>query len=110
MARPAPHTFFRLAGVVIATFVVSCSSRSPLVGPPDAKLGYSEVNTLAIEAAKANGIVVAEYNQPVLNFEKSRVGSEWRVAFTMLSPARPGGHFAVLINDGTKQSRFEPGE
>jgi hypothetical protein len=110
MESAVQYSANRFAAVAAFALLASCSGRSPLDGPPDARLTYNEASAIAMDAAKANGVKTAEYNQPVLNFDKQRHGAEWRVSFTMLPPERPGGHFAILINDDTKHVQFEPGE
>jgi hypothetical protein len=97
---------------VIATAMTApgCTKRSPLEGPPDAQLSYSEVKALAEQAAKANGIDLGGYDEPVLRFEGAKAKKEWLVYFQMKSPAPPGGHCLVVINDATSAVQFHPGE
>jgi predicted small lipoprotein YifL len=102
-----------VAGVTVAvmvTFVAACGQRSPLDGPPDAKLSYSQVKKIAEQTAKANGIELAGYDDPVLRFEGAGQKKEWLVYFQMKSPAPPGGHCLVVVNDATSAAEFHPGE
>jgi hypothetical protein len=100
----------RIALVAVLAFSVSaCQGKSPLDGPPDAKLTYSEVRKLADEAARAKGIELSKYNEPVLRFNKSNDRSEWWVGYSRKEPGRIGGTMSIVVNDDTKESRIVPG-
>jgi hypothetical protein len=88
---------------------VSGCQRSPLDGPPDANLTYSQVRAIAETTAKANGIELRGYDDPVLRFVGSGAKKEWLVYFQMKSPAPPGGHCLVVVNDATSVAEFHPG-
>jgi hypothetical protein len=100
----------RLIAASFAALAAVACSRSPLDGPPDSKLTYHEVGALATEVAKTHGVALNEYNQPVLDYDKSRSHAEWHVRFTMRTQQRPGGHFAVIIDDSTRGARLVMGE
>ena len=100
-----------LAAIVTTALAgAGCTKRSPLDGPPDAKLSYSEVKALAEQTAKANGIDLSSYDEPVLRFEGDKAKKEWLVYFQMKAPAPPGGHCLVVVNDATSAVQFHPGE
>jgi hypothetical protein len=110
MERSASLAVALAAVVATALAGGGCTKRSPLDGPPDAKLSYSEVKTLAEQTAKANGVDLSGYDEPVLRFEGANAKKEWLVYFQMKSPAPPGGHCLVVINDTTSAVQFHPGE
>ena len=110
MKRFASLAFAFAAVVAMASAGLSCTKRSPLDGPPDAKLSYSEVKALAEQTAKANGVDLSGYDDPVLRFEGANAKKDWLVYFQMKSPAPPGGHCLVVINDTTSAAQFHPGE
>lgn len=100
----------RLVVIATAVVAVSCSQRSPLDGPPEAKLSYSEVKEIAGKAAKSNGIALSNFDEPVLRFEDKNAKHEWLVYFQMKSPPPPGGYFIVVVDDATSKVELHPGE
>jgi hypothetical protein len=110
MKRFASLVVARVSVAVMVLFVVGCGQRSPLDGPPDANLSYGQVKEIAERTAKANGIELGGYDDPVLRFEGAGAKKEWLVYFQMKSPAPPGGHCLVVVNDATSAAEFHPGE
>jgi predicted small lipoprotein YifL len=110
MRRFASLLLSHVAAVAMLVSASGCTQRSPLDGPPDANLSYSQVKALAEQTAKANGIELNGYDDPVLSFEGASTKKEWLVYFQMKSPAPPGGHFLVTVDDATSAAEFHPGE
>ena len=94
---------------LLAVTTAACQGKSPLDGPPGAKLTYSEVRKLADDAALAKGIALGKYNEPVLRFNKSNDNSEWWVGYSRMEPGRIGGNMSIVVNDDTKEVRIVPG-
>jgi hypothetical protein len=95
---------------VVALSPVACLAQShALDGPAESKLTYDQVKVIAAKAAQDKGIKLERYNEPVLRFTKSDGGSEWWVGYTRRDPLRLGGHFAIVVNDSTKEVRVVPG-
>jgi hypothetical protein len=109
MRHFASPSLARLAIIAITVVAASCS-RSPLTGPPDAKLTYSQVKTIAEQTAKSQGIALNEFDEPVMRFEGSGAKHEWLVYFQMKSPPPPGGHFLIVVDDSTSKANYHPGE
>ncbi len=59
---------------------------------------------MAKEAALKDGIKVEDYVLLSTQFD-ARKGS-WMLSYTHKPPGYPGGHFAVEINDETRQTRL----
>jgi len=109
--KRAPLLFLaRVTCVALTMVAASCSDRSPLDGPPGAKLSYSQVKVLAEQTARANGVPLGNYDEPVLRYEATNSQDEWLVSFQMKSPASPSGAFLVVIDDSTSRATFHGGE
>src|SRR5690349_17266252 len=110
MASALQRCLARIAVIAVLALPTSaCQGRSPLDGPPDAKLTYSEVRKLADDAAQANGVALGKYNEPVLRFNKSNGLSEWWVGYSRKEPGRLGSTMSIVVNDDTKEVRVVPG-
>jgi predicted small lipoprotein YifL len=107
MKIAVPITLRRLVVVAVIALVLAACGRTPLDGPPDAKLTYYQASALAAKAAKASGIPTDNYNVPVVSFDKGT--GEWRATFTLLQPGRLGANFQVAIDDSTQKTRIVPG-
>jgi hypothetical protein len=95
---------------IVALSPCACLAQSPAPdGQAESKLTYDQVKEIAARAAQENHIHLERYNEPVLRFTKSNVGSEWWVGYSRRTAGRLGGHFAIVVNDNTKEVRVVPG-
>jgi hypothetical protein len=107
------HSLVRITAMLVLALSpiigVAQSPASAMDGQADSKLTPNQVKEIAVKAAREKGIPLERYNEPVLRFTKSRVGSEWWVGYSRRGVERIGGHFAIVVNDNTKESRVVPG-
>src|SRR4051794_18644882 len=110
MIRFASSSLSRLVAFTAAIIAASCSQRLPLEDLPDAKLSYAEVNRIAKNAAQSSGVILSDFDEPVVRFEGKDAKHEWLIYFQMKSPPPPGGHFLVVVDDATSKAVLHPGE
>ena len=69
-----------------------------------------QVLRIAKDAAKAKGYALDEYLDVKLEFTPQHTNHQWTVFFEHNSPARPGAHFLVWVNDKTGEAQLMHGE
>lgn len=100
------RTFVR--SIVVAVLFAGCHPTPPAAGPAGttgAQLAQSEAIRIAAEAAVSSGYVLAEYEEPRVEYEHPR----WTVLYEG-RVATPGNHFLVWVDDETGEPQVMAGE
>jgi len=74
------------------------------------QLTQNDVIKIAQASVRAEKIDPEKYIVTGCHYEFTHKDHLWTVFFTRKSPAPPGGHFAVLVDDRTKKTSFMRGE
>lgn len=79
-------------------------------GTSTARMTPDQVLQTAKEAAKTKGYALGDYLDVKIEFTPQHKNRQWAVFFQRNSPALPGAHFLVWINDETGEAELMRGE
>ena len=77
---------------------------------PQTNLTKTEVLRIAEATAKSEGYDVGKYNMTGCHYEFTDKDNTWTVFYELKPPTPPGGHFLILVDDGTKAATLAHGE
>ena len=90
----------------IVLVLALAASTSALSG---STLAQKSVIAIANDAAKRQGYDLQKYNPPVAHYQFIKKDNTWSVFYECKMP-RPGCHFGVVVNAGTKLAQVHQGE
>jgi hypothetical protein len=79
-------------------------------GKTGAQLPKNEVIRIAEAKARSEGFDLGKYNMTGCHYELTEKDRTWTVFFQLKPPTPPGGHFMVIVDDGTKKATLMRGE